>query len=66
MWVHCRRSPEQSSENEVQAYLLDFLIDGRRHFRQTKTKKLVAVRDGASRLILRRETVDDLLSLEVR
>lgn len=27
---------------------------------------VVAVRDGASRLILRRETVDDLLSLEVR
>jgi hypothetical protein len=26
----------------------------------------VAVRDGASRLILGRETVDDLLSLEVR
>ncbi len=27
---------------------------------------VVAVRDGASRLVLRRETVDDLLSLEVR
>ena len=27
---------------------------------------VVAVRDGRSRLILRRETVDDLLSLEVR
>jgi diaminopimelate decarboxylase len=26
----------------------------------------VAVRDGQARLILRRETVDDLLSLEVR
>ena len=26
---------------------------------------VVAVRDGVSRLILRRETVDDLLSLEV-
>jgi diaminopimelate decarboxylase len=27
---------------------------------------VVAVRDGRARLILRRETVDDLLSLEVR
>jgi diaminopimelate decarboxylase len=27
---------------------------------------VVAVRDGRVRLILRRETVDDLLSLEVR
>ncbi|HKV17920.1 MAG TPA: hypothetical protein VJR50_02735, partial [Mycobacterium sp.] len=27
---------------------------------------VVAVRDGQARLILRRETVDDLLSLEVR
>jgi diaminopimelate decarboxylase len=27
---------------------------------------VVAVRDGHTRLILRRETVDDLLSLEVR
>ena len=27
---------------------------------------VVAVRDGHARLILRRETVDDLLSLEVR
>jgi diaminopimelate decarboxylase len=27
---------------------------------------VVAVRDGHARLVLRRETVDDLLSLEVR
>jgi diaminopimelate decarboxylase len=27
---------------------------------------VVAVRDGRARLILRRETVDDLLSLEMR
>jgi diaminopimelate decarboxylase len=27
---------------------------------------VVAVRDGRARLVLRRETVDDLLSLEVR
>jgi hypothetical protein len=27
---------------------------------------VIAVRDGRARLILRRETVDDLLSLEVR